>query len=109
MTDRFGDTARVCLAHGQTVLLLDGGDWPAHWYTEPSVPHLGDEDTARFFTSFRCGWDQGNLATLIHPHPLLEGFPCADYCDLQFFAMTNGARTLRLEEVKRDVGGRTKR
>ena len=105
VTDRFGDTARVCLAHGQTVLLLDGGDWPAHWYTEPSVPHLGDEDTARFFTSFRCGWDQGNLATLIHPHPLLEGFPCADYCDLQFFAMTNGARTLRLEEVKRDVGG----
>lgn len=105
VTDRYDETIKKCLDQGQTVLLLDSGCWPEHWYTKPSVPHLGDEDTARFFTSFRCGWDQGNLATLIHEHPLLSNFPCEDYCDLQFYAMTNGARTMRLEQVKEEVRG----
>lgn len=105
VADRWDAAARTCLEQGVTVLLLDGGHWPQEWYTSPSVPHLGDEDTARFFTSFRCGWDQGNLATLIHRHPLLGDFPCEDFCDLQFFAMTDGARTLRLDKVREEVRG----
>jgi hypothetical protein len=102
--DRFGETAKTCLRHGMTVLLLDDGGLPESWYTEPSGPHLKDEDTARFYTSFRCGWDQGNLATLVAANGLPEDFPCEDFCDLQFYPMIDGARTVRLGEVKKDTG-----
>ncbi|MEI6580503.1 MAG: hypothetical protein WCN92_13705, partial [Eubacteriales bacterium] len=84
VTDHYGDIAKACTENGITVMLLDNSNFPAQWYTKSSVPHLKEEDTARFFTNFRSGWDQGNLATIIHKNELIKDFPCEEFCDLQF-------------------------
>jgi hypothetical protein len=108
VTDHYGDTAKKCLENGIAVMLVDNASFPQDWYTRASVPHLKDEDTARFFTGFRSGWDQGNIATLIHKNELIEKFPCEDFCDLQFYKMINGARTVVLDKVMETIGATEK-
>ena len=40
----------------------------AHWYAEPLTSGQSAYDVNTSFTSFRAGWDQGNIATVVEPH-----------------------------------------
>lgn len=94
IADRFDDTVKRCFENGVRVLLLDSGSLPEEWLTPPLCDDLGERDTSRFYSSFRAGWDKGNLLTFIQTDPLLEGFPHGDFCDLQFYELVQGARPL---------------
>jgi hypothetical protein len=104
VTDHYGDIAKKFLENGIAVMLVDNSGFPQDWYTKASIPELKEEDPARFFTGFRSGWDQGNIATIIHKNKLIEKFPCEDFCDLQFYKMIQGARAVVLDNVMKAVG-----
>ncbi|MBD2847012.1 hypothetical protein IDH44_17580 [Paenibacillus sp. IB182496] len=104
VTDSWEDARRLAFEHGVPTVLLDHGTLPASWYPEPSVTPEGERiDYYRQFTSFRAGWDQGNLATVIHADEALRGFPHEPFCDAQFYHMVQDAAPLRVARVRQTV------
>lgn len=94
ISDRYDDVVRACYEKGVKVLLIDTGRLPQEWIIPPISEQLGERDTGRFYSSFRAGWDKGNLLTVIEKDALLGDFPCTQFCDLQFYDMLQGARSV---------------
>ncbi|GAA3407956.1 glycoside hydrolase family 2 protein [Paenibacillus hodogayensis] len=106
VADRFGEEARLMLGHGIPVLLLDTGCFGDDWYPATHPSGTNGFDYYRQFSSFRAGWDKGNIATIVHDDPLLGDFPHEGYCDAQFYSMVQEASPLRLEAVAGTIGVR---
>ncbi|WP_217594510.1 glycoside hydrolase family 2 protein [Cohnella sp. GbtcB17] len=104
VTDRLDETCRLFLARGVPALLLGGGSLPADWLPPLHPPGPMAFQYHRQFTSFRAGWDRGNIATLVHADPVLGDFPHDGWCDAQFYGMIQDADPLRVQAVARDVG-----
>lgn len=104
VSDRYDDVVRECYEKGVKVLLIDNGRLPEEWIVPPISDQLGERDTGRFYSSFRAGWDKGNLLTVIEKDALLGDFPCERFCDLQFYDMLQGARSV-FPGVLRDLFG----
>jgi len=102
IADRWTDALRDYTAAGGTVLLLDTGHFPAPWYAPADDRDRGYDLFAQF-TPFRAGWDHGNAATVIEDHPSMGDFPHEGFCDLQCFAMVQGAKTLRVAHLPGQV------
>ncbi len=100
IADRYDDTVAACIRNGSRVLLVDGGALPEDWMLPPICRELGDRDTGRFYTSFRAGWDKGDLVTLIKPDPLLGDFPHEGFCDLHFYGLIQSARILEPQKIR---------
>ncbi len=88
-----------CIEMGCRVLLLDNGRLPENWIYPVFHEDLEGRDPSQFFTSFRAGWDQGNLVTIVEKDKVLDMFPNAGYCGLQFFDMFQYARPLNMKAV----------
>ena len=100
VADRWTEAVDLWLQGGLGVLLLDTEKLPAAWYPDPTGEGQPDKhDQNRFFTPFRTGWDQGNAATIVSDHPAIGHMPHEGFCDLQFYAMVQGARALRTAAV----------
>lgn len=72
-----------CLRNGGNVLLMGHNPFPS------------------IKTSFQMacsGRVHGNLATVIHDHPLMNAFPHEGYCDWQFFGMLEGGSAVVFDE-----------
>lgn len=104
VSDRYDAVIRECYEKGVKVLLIDNGRLPEKWIIPPISDQLGERDTGRFYSSFRAGWDKGNLLTVIEKDALLGDFPCEQFCDLQFYDMLQGARSV-YPGVLRDTFG----
>jgi hypothetical protein len=109
IADRWSEALAAYVDRGGSALLIDTGHFPENWY----APRLASDkaygadiqyDIFTLFSPFRTGWDHGNAATVIETHPALTGFPHAGFCDLQCFAMVQGARTLRTAELPGAAG-----
>ena len=109
ISDIYDNVVKACIANGNKVLLLDSGKLPDTWMLPPICAELGERDTGRFFTSFRAGWDKGNLVTLVNEDELLGNFPQEGYCDLQFYDMIQSARILKPEVLEAEWGSKPKR
>jgi beta-galactosidase len=108
VADRWTAALAAYVEAGGSALLFDTGHFPADWY----APRLTSDkaygadieyDIFTLFAPFRAGWDHGNAATVISPHPVLAGFPHEGFCDLQWFTMIQGARALRTAELPGSV------
>ena len=56
-----------------------------------------------FYTYFRAlPWNAGpgNAGSVITPHPALAGFPCEDFCDLQFVWAIRGVVPMNFEPLR---------
>ena len=63
---------------------------------------LGHQPFAAQPTSFQMGLagrPQGNLATVIARHPLMDGFPHDGWCDWQFAAMLHGGQAVQFDPM----------
>lgn len=105
IADRWDAVIQACAQRGACVLLIDTGALPAPWYCPAVYPELEERDTGRFFSSFRGGWSKGNLLTCIEADALLGDYPQEGFCDLQFYAMLQGALTLDSSRVAADIPG----
>lgn len=105
ITDVYDSVIKECIKNGNKVIILDSGRLPENWLLPPICPDLGDRDTGRFFTSFRAGWDKGNLVTLVENDKLLGDFPNDGYCDLHFYDVMQAARIMRPESINKEFGG----
>jgi hypothetical protein len=103
VTDHPGTCFSAALEYGIPVFCLDSGSYPERWYTPPLSPETGKMDPIYMYSSFRAGWDQGNLATVIQNSDLIAGFPHKGFCDLQFFGMCQGAKSLARQRVSEDL------
>ena len=100
VADRWTEAVDVWLQAGRGVLLLDTEKLPDEWYPAPTGEGAPDKyDQGRFFAPFRSGWDRGNIATIVSDHPAIGRMPHEGFCDLQFYAMVQGARALRTAAV----------
>lgn len=99
IADVYDPVIAECVQNQCKVLLLDSGFLPEQWMLPPLHKALGERDVGRFFTSFRAGWDKGNLVTIIDEDPILGKFPQDGCCDLQFFELMQSARIADLEQV----------
>lgn len=104
VADRWSGALAAHVEGGGSALLLDTGHFPQAWYapreiTDKAYGADNEYDIFTFFAPFRTGWDHGNAATVIESHPVLTGFPHEGFCDLQWFAMIQGARALRTAEL----------
>ena len=104
IADRYDETVRKCYENGVKVLLIDTGKLPEEWMVPPVSDTLGGRDTSRFFSSFRAGWDKGNLLTIIEDSPLISLFPQEGFCDLQYYDMIQGARSLCPKALECEFG-----
>ncbi len=104
VADVFDDVIKECIANGCKVMLLDSGKLPEDWMLPPICPELGERDTGRFFTSFRAGWDKGNLVTIINDDGTLNKYPNEGFCDLQFYDLIQSSRILRPEKINEVFG-----
>lgn len=104
VTDVYDSVIAECVKNRCKVLLLDSGLLPDQWMLPPLHKALGERDVGRFFTSFRAGWDKGNLVTIIDEDPILGKFPQDGCCDLQFFELMQSARIADLEQVTQVFG-----
>lgn len=109
ISDTYDNVTKECIANGNKVLLLDGETLPDEWMLPPIVPELGERDTGRFFTSFRAGWDKGNLVTFVNEDKLLGNFPQEGYCDLHFYDLMQSARIMKPEIIEEEFGSKPKR
>jgi len=109
IADRYDETVKKCYENGVKVLLIDNGALPEAWMTAPACDALGERDTSRFFSSFRAGWDKGNLLTVIDKSELVSGFPQEDFCDLQYYDMIQDARSLCPDALESEFGTRPNR
>lgn len=109
ISDVYDDVVKACIENGNKVLLLDSGQLPDEWMLPPICAELGERDTGRFFTSFRAGWDKGNLVTLVNEDALLGEFPQEGYCGLQFYDMVQSARIMKPEVLEAVWGRKPKR
>ena len=109
IADRWSETVDTCLALGRTAILLDTGHLPPAWYPPPVPSEPGAYNVLRSFTSFRAGWDQGNIATVIEPHPMLGDFPHEGFCDLQCLAMVQDVLPVRTRAVAAGKAVRSRR
>lgn len=106
ISDHLGETVERALEHGKTVVLLDSGKFPRDWYPA-MLPAKNDDpalDLSKFYPSFRSGWGEGNIATIVAADPMLGDFPHTGFCDLQFYGMIQGSRPVRTAMVKSTVG-----
>jgi hypothetical protein len=88
------------------VLLLDDGHFPKEWIQSPIMSGMDEDDPSRFYSSFRAGWDSGNLASVINdPYGMISGFPHEGFCGLQFYELMNRAAPLNAQAIARDIGG----
>ncbi len=104
ISDIYDEVIKTCIANGNKVLLLDTGKLPEEWMLPPICPDLGERDTGRFYTSFRAGWDKGNLVTLVERDALLGDYPQEGFCDLHFYDMMQSARILKPEVIESTFG-----
>lgn len=109
IADTCDSVIRECIAAGCRVLLLDNGRLPEKWIYPAFYEELRGRDPSQFFTSFRAGWDQGNLVTIVEQDKALDLFPHAGYCGLQFFDMFQYARPLNMKEVGAEMNGEVSR
>lgn len=102
VSDRLDALAEALLQDGISVLLLDAGRFPREWHpgAESAMPY----EYYRQFTSFRAGWDRGNIATVVHADDLLGDFPHEAMCDVQFYHMVQDARPLRVGVLSQAIG-----
>lgn len=107
ITDVYDGVVKECIDNKIKVLMLDSGKLPQNWFLPPICPDLGDRDTGRFFTSFRAGWDRGNLVTAVKNDKLLGTFPNEGYCDLQFFDNIQSSKILRPESIASEFNCKT--
>ena len=105
----YDDVIKECIEKGCKVLLIDSESLPEEWMVPPVRKELGERDASRFFSSFRTGWDKGNLVTLVEADPLLGSFPQDGFCDLHFYDMVQSARVLQKEKVEDIFGNRAER
>ncbi len=104
VSDTYDDVIKSCIQNGNKVLLLDTGKLPEEWMLPPICPDLGERDTGRFYTSFRAGWDKGNLVTLVEDDPMLGNYPQEGFCDLHFYDMMQSARIMKPEVIENAFG-----
>ena len=109
ISDVYDDVVKDCIQKGYKVLLLDSGKLPEEWMLPPICEDLGERDTGRFFTSFRAGWDKGNLVTIVNEDCLLGNFPQEGFCDLHFYDMVQSARIMKPEVIDTIFCSKTKR
>lgn len=107
ITDVYDGVIKECVENKLKVIILDSGKLPESWFLPPICPDLGDRDTGRFFTSFRAGWDRGNLVTVVKNDKLLGTFPNDGYCDLQFYDNIQGSKILRPESIASEFKSET--
>lgn len=100
ISDHWSESARQVLRNGRTVVLLDTGHYPPDWYARAQPSDTDSFNIHLSYTNFRAGWDQGNIATLLHPHPALGGFPHDGWCGPQFYGMIQYARPLRTQALQ---------
>ncbi len=106
IADQWDDTAKALIGKGVPVLLINTGHLPEGWFAPPIMGGMLEDDTSRFFSSFRAGWDSGNLATVIRPETgVLGAFPHEGFCDLHFYDMIQRAAPLAPDALQRAVGG----
>ena len=98
IADGWTDALQAYVAQGGTALLLDTGHFPDAWYAPADQRDRG-YDLFTMYVPFRTGWDHGNAATILEDHPALGDFPHEGLCDLQCFAMVQGAKTLRVAKL----------
>lgn len=103
ISDVYDETIQASVEGGCTVLLLDSGRLPKQWFCGGLYQELEDRDVSRFFTSFRCGWDRGPLATVVQKDARLGDFSSSGYCDLRFFDMVQSARSLDIKAISKDT------
>lgn len=103
--DRWDEQTRACYEAGIPVLLVDTGRLPEEWIVPELEQGLGAKDSSRFYSSFRAGWDRGNLATIIEHSPLLDGYMHEGFCDLDFYAMIQGSRSMQPSIVRQAIAG----
>jgi beta-galactosidase len=63
---------------------------------------LGNQPFPSLKTTYQImsgGRTQGNNATVVHNHPLMEVFPNEGYCDWQFYSMIEGASTVVFNDL----------
>lgn len=109
ISDVYDDVVKDCIKYGCKVLLIDSGKLPNDWMFPPISEELGERDTGRFFTSFRAGWDKGNLVTLVNEDRVLGKFPQEGFCDLHFYDMVQSARIMKTEVIEAIFEGKAKR
>jgi len=109
VADRWSDATGMFLELGRTAVLLDTGHLPDSWYPPPVPGTPGSHNVLASFTSFRAGWDQGNMATIIEPHAMLGEFPHEGFCDLQCYAMVQQATPIRTRAVAAGKAVRSRR
>jgi len=102
VADRLDALAGALLQDGVPVLLLDAGQFPGEWH--PGAESATPYEYYRQFTSFRAGWDRGNIATVVHENDLLGDFPHEAMCDVQFYHMVQDARPLRVAALSQATG-----
>lgn len=103
ISDQWTDMLNDYVSNGGTAVLLDRNNFPEEWYAENDEVCVALDkyycDTYKMYAPFRSGWDHGNAATIIHKHPMLESFPHEGWCDLDFFDMIEGARSLKTHSL----------
>lgn len=108
LSDQWDESTISCYEAGVPVLLIDTGHLPEGWITPELEPGQSAHDSSRFYSSFRAGWDRGNLATIIEPSPLLDGYTHDGFCDLDFYAMIQGSRSMQPSAVRQTIAGDAK-
>lgn len=109
IADTYDEVIKECIKNGNRVLLIDGETLPDSWMLPPICPDLGERDTGRFFSSFRAGWDKGNLVTFVNEDKLIDGFPNDGFCDLHFYDLIQSARIMKPEVIEKEFGKKAKR
>ncbi|MCG8311365.1 MAG: hypothetical protein MI975_28515 [Cytophagales bacterium] len=107
ITDTWNDTIVNLVESGVNALIIDSGNLPSAWYTPEWANRYSNFDRSTSYTSFRSGWDEGNLTRVIQPHASLDGFPVDGYCNFHFFNLIQYAKPLRTRPVVESVRGQT--
>lgn len=82
VVSRLDNAALRALASGARVVLLG-------WEPFPTKPLS--------FQMALAGRPEGNMATVIARHPIMDRFPHEGYCDWQFYALFRGARVVHFD------------
>ena len=102
VTDMFDDVAKKMIENEVPVFFIDSGNFPESFYPERIPANAQFFDLNDFYSPFRSGWDEGNVATIIKGN---TPFSKDDYyADLRYFEMVDGAMPLSTNDVISEIG-----